>query len=324
MLRCRVTHPCGRGADELRRGRNYRYHWRRWLVGMAVTTARLLALGSGSGSDDVSAHYLSVTAQDSIILSLCDGTRSWRGTLTLRDMTPPQGTVQADFFTQVLHGLCQGPADALTLVSSGHGSVELVWVATHDDEDTGITYTLRQAAVLRADGEPSEGLRNLLSNLVAEWAALQQTCAAQSDEEKHVQAQQRELDAIDAFTNKEASTESREARCERLLLQLNRKKRRIIALERALNDSEAGVDGLPGSISPGRSANGDEDALREDDDAASDLSGAHPAAGTSGSVAPGASPASVQTPCRAPSAPPATAPAALDDEADEDDLMNLL
>ena len=152
---------------------------------------RILALRTADES--ASPHYLeareqsaSSSSQTPISIVLCDGTCTWRGELSVRDLTPPRGTPLDDFRTQLLNGLRQGPGDAIFVALHKDKDIELTWTSTLDDE-VGFTYMLRQVAVLKADHVQGEGLRMLLGALVDEFTVLQRRC--QYNVENRVQLQ---------------------------------------------------------------------------------------------------------------------------------------
>ena len=139
-----------------------------------------------------------------------------------------------------------------------------------------------------------------------------------------LQAELQELDAIESRVATEASDESFDARRHRFLLLLNRKKRRICALETALESAFAHASDHESNLG--------DDAGADDDDDDDDESRQRRATSAPRSAVPGASVSSAGggTTRRQPAAPATTATAAAmppppqQHEEEQGDILDLL
>ena len=118
-------------------------------------------------------YYLALedSAHHDVVLTMCDGSRSYHGTVD--NIAPPPGMSHGTFRIHLLDGLRNGPSSALSVTRLANGSLALLWMGTAVDAVMGFTITLKQNIFLSPDPGRGEGLRRLLGKLTSECEALQ-------------------------------------------------------------------------------------------------------------------------------------------------------
>ena len=194
-----------------------------------------------------------------LLLNLCDGTSVWKGRLPPDRLTRPKMVTDAHFRARLLAGL-RGDGgselDSISVNACTDSSVRLRWSATMRDAELGIDILMQQEVDLDAELLPGEALRSLLGELVREEAGLQREAEEQGRNAAQLADEMRELDAVGERLQAARHFAAGGARSDVFLRLLNGKKRRIAALDEALERHEDLPDG---SISE----RGDDD---EDDD----------------------------------------------------------
>lgn len=224
----------------------------------SAATRAFPATRSFAGASGATFYLSSHTGDDgALVLRLCDGTRTWRGELRPHDLTPPKQWLAAKdggFRARLLEGL-HGPLDERNklAVEACAGGVRLAWKATTDADVMGLTRKLGQSATLKAELLAGEGLRELLGELVDESEAHCRACAEGHARARRLEAEHAELDAVESRLA--ARADQGAARRASLLGLVNRKKRRIAALDEVLERHEEGLD--TGSVA-GTDGGGDE------------------------------------------------------------------
>lgn len=222
-------------------------------------------------------YYLGTRVEsDSVHLTLCDGTQTWRGEVLASALQPPRGTPLSVFREQLIDGLLAGPDDELEIVSThpSYGAT-MRWTRIHKDTD-GIDMRFQQTMGLALDLVPGQGLQSILSELVHECGSLQSACARHQAHRAELQArlpwpvfalypcrptcnlgptqqaQLQELDSVSAQLEESSSSSTRGKRRAQFLELLNRKKRRISELDEILDRDAQGGDAFGDDISEGR------------------------------------------------------------------------
>ena len=176
-----------------------------------------------------------------LLLSLCDGTCVWKGRLPPDRLTPPKMFPDADFRARLLAGLHGEGGSELGAISVNAGtasSVRLRWSATMRDAELGIDIQLQQEVDLEAELLPGEALRSLLGELVREVAGLQREAEEQGRNAAQLAEEMRELDAVGERLQSARHFAAGGARGDVFLRLLNGKKRRISALDEALERND--------------------------------------------------------------------------------------
>lgn len=219
----------------------------------------VLSTSTETAAGDELAVYHEPHRLPTLVLRLCDGTSTWAGRLPSERLTPPKTVDPAEFHARLLAGLHSGGDGAKLAIANGSGGgVRLSWAATQQDADLQIEIRLRQEVELEAELVAGQGLRTMLVALVRELDALQGDAVEGEREAERLRSQMAELDSVAARLEAAQRAAEGGPRREAFLQLLNRKKRRIAALERVISNHANGGDAYDGPPSPSRSDSEDE------------------------------------------------------------------